>query len=121
MDPMQTVGTGGHTGAATENLNKIGRSTKTGAPCDFGNVVLRGQQIVFGDLNPVKDQILMQTAAGFLPDQIAEVVRMIVKMGGDALVCQCCFRKMIMYVGKHILADLGTAKGDILVDHFQKT
>lgn len=120
MDPMQTVGTGGHTGAAAEDLDKIGRSTKTGAPCDLGNIVLCGQKVVFRNLYTIKDQILMQTAAGFLPDQIAQMVRMIVKMVSNAFVGQGWLGKMVVYVRKDILADLGASQGGILMDQFQQ-
>ena len=120
MDPMQTVCPGGHTGAAAEDLDKIGGSTESGAPCDLRDIVLCGQQVVFRDLYAVEDQVLMKTAAGFLPDQIAQMVGMIVKMVSNAFVGQGRLRKMVVYVSKDILADLGASQGGILTDQFQQ-
>mgnify|MGYP003300894295 CR=1 FL=1 len=121
MKSVHAVCPGGHAGAAAKNFDKIGRRAEAGAPCDLRNIVLRGQQVVFRDLNTVKYQILMQTAAGFLADQIAQVIGMVIEMGGDALVGQGRFREVVVYVRKHIVTDLGATKGGILMDQFQKT
>ena len=52
-----------------EQLNEIGRGRKPAAPCHLPDIRPRGYQIVFRDLQPVIEQILMQRLAGLLPDE----------------------------------------------------
>ena len=115
-----SIGAGGHGGVFTEQLDEIGRGTEAAAPCDFGDVILGGQKIVFRHLQPIGDEVFVKGFSGLLPDQGAEIIRMVAEFGGDLFVGKGRIAVIFVNVGKNSFAGICLLGGVLLADHFQK-
>ena len=69
MDLQFSVRSGSGSGILPEKLDKIGGCTESAPPGDFRDIVLGRQQVILCHLQPIADQILVQTFSSLLLDQ----------------------------------------------------